>query len=131
MKKSFLRLTCLTALLVFAVMSDSPTANSANTDYFDDFYACDNAYYPTLLTCRQNPNYPNDPDEYDCRYTAGVDFQTCISTLYPTTPEPVDFCAKAREARDYCVGMYGGGGADPDLAAYSACYNGSAISQCE
>lgn len=132
MKKTLLPIAArLTVLSVLLVLFATVAADADSQIYFDGFYACDAGYYPNLQDCRGSINYPNNPTESQCRYNAGSTWQSCISSLYPSSPEEPDFCANARQARDHCIGQYGPNGADPDMMAYMTCYNGSGISQCE
>lgn len=113
----------LTALCTFVVQADDIT-------YFNGLLACDGNYTTELNDCRDDPNYPNDPDESTCRYQAGSEYSDCVFGLDEPSYEP-DFCDAARAARDNCLLHYGPGGITPHMTTYMECWAASGVDQCE
>ncbi len=100
----------------------------ARAGYFDDFYACDATYFNTLGDCRNQPTYPTNPDEGQCRFNSGDAYVTCLDSIIWGPMPQLDFCDQARAARDNCYFNYQ---LDGDFDTWSVCWNATGISSCE
>jgi len=128
MKKKIHRVvTRLVVLSILLTALSTPVGHTNDFNYFNGLFACDSNYYSALGNCRAESNYPNNPDEGDCRWQAGSAYGSCVSGLASPSYE-LDFCDNARAARDNCVNTYL---LDGDYDAYYTCRNASGIDQCE
>ena len=139
MLKSLLQITMrLGAAGVLLACFVIPT--HATPSYFDQFYDCDRnledyydqgTYFGMLHHCRTSPYYPYDPDENDCRYSAGNSFLNCLNGL-PTPPAlELDFCGSANAAFQDCLNEFGPNSECPDFNALWSCRTASGIDLCQ
>ncbi|HMG73056.1 MAG TPA: hypothetical protein VK582_06100 [Pyrinomonadaceae bacterium] len=126
-KRLFLITTRLATISILVVCFFSVPARAS---YFDDVYACDGNYWGSLYGCRDNPFYPYNPTEGDCRYGAGNSYLGCLNAIPTPSIEP-DFCDNARALLDSCINQYSQECGNGDLSAYMDCRNASGIDHCQ